>query len=698
MKCNTLKFTTHQNTTLGATSSYKLTSHEDLEDEPEEELIIELEGDASDISYDVEVTKPCRPGDVSSILCHLILSRRTRRVYVGESSSAHDSSHVDGLAPWALRLDLEASRAQARVMEDEELLNHDLENVERALGNVLERMSVLESRNATLKKRLAETETPKKLVWAPMEPIMPPKAMSEARADDEKAGVLEPAVLRGRWCEPWCWSLGVLESVVLELVVPDRHRPKLLVIARKGIRPVGPRMVEPEQVKVEAQYNSLVSKNIRGDVTSSRPAGIDEAVQGIVVVVVTTDAIIIVRKTKEGANAGTMTNACTRIQQISKVSARIRTYWGLLEKVITLIDIEPVELDTCYEVELADGKVYIEKGCELFLAQVTEQESKEKRLEDVPVIRYFPWIRITPSENERSCPSNCKSCQRKVLFDRAQLNKLTIKNRYPLPRIDDLFDQLQVRQYYTAQEGKRDTYVVYCDASLKGFGVVLMQREKRVDGLNFRVITIVLFIITWERRMRKDKEPIRVCALVVTVHNNLPEQIQNATCEGCKEEQYVPKGISWQRGAFEVRSDGNEMSERRAEHQKPSGLLQQPEIPVWKWERITMDFISKLPRTPSGYDSIWVIVDRLTKSAHFILMNEKYKMEKLTQLYLKEIFCWYESLGTNLDMSTAYHPETDGQSERTIQTLEDMLRACVIDFGSGWDKERTLPNSHTKIS
>ncbi|GKA60124.1 putative reverse transcriptase domain-containing protein [Tanacetum coccineum] len=122
----------------------------------------------------------------------------------------------------------------------------------------------------------------------------------------------------------------------------------------------------------------------------------------------------------------------------------------------------------------------------------------------------------------------------------------------------------------------------------------------------------------------------------------------------------------------------------KAEHQKPSGLLQQSEIPVWKWERITMDFITKLPRTPSGYDSIWVIVDRLTKSAHFIPMNEKYKMEKLTRLYLKEIVCRHgvpmsiisdrdprfasrfwrslqKSLGTNLDMSTAYHPKTDGQ-------------------------------------
>ncbi|GJZ91648.1 putative reverse transcriptase domain-containing protein [Tanacetum coccineum] len=151
----------------------------------------------------------------------------------------------------------------------------------------------------------------------------------------------------------------------------------------------------------------------------------------------------------------------------------------------------------------------------------------------------------------------------------------------------------------------------------------------------------------------------------------------------------------------------------KAEHQKPSGLLQQLEIPVWKWERITIDFLSGLPRTPSGYDIIWVIVDRLTKSAHCLPMKKTDSMEKLTRLYLKEIVCRHgvpiliildrdshftlrfwrslqEALGTNLDMSTAYHPQTDGQSERTKQTLEDMLRAYVIDFGSSWDHHLPL--------
>ncbi|GKD96869.1 putative reverse transcriptase domain-containing protein, partial [Tanacetum coccineum] len=117
----------------------------------------------------------------------------------------------------------------------------------------------------------------------------------------------------------------------------------------------------------------------------------------------------------------------------------------------------------------------------------------------------------------------------------------------------------------------------------------------------------------------------------------------------------------------------------KAEHQSPSGLLVQPEIPQWKWDNIIMDFITKLPKSSQGYDTIWVIVDRLTKSAIFVPMRKTDPMEKLARMYLKE-----KALGMNLDMSTAYHPQTDGQSERTIQTLEDMLRACVIDFGKGW--------------
>ncbi|GJU72886.1 putative reverse transcriptase domain-containing protein [Tanacetum coccineum] len=126
-------------------------------------------------------------------------------------------------------------------------------------------------------------------------------------------------------------------------------------------------------------------------------------------------------------------------------------------------------------------------------------------------------------------------------------------------------------------------------------------------------------------------------------------------------------------------------SKVNAEHQRPLGLLQQPKIPEWKWDKITMDFITKLPRTKCGHDTIWVIVNRLTKSALFLAIREDYRTERLARLYIDEIIARHGVLGKRLDMSTAYHPQIDGKSERTIQTLEDMLRACVIDFGGNWD-------------
>ncbi|CAL9006102.1 unnamed protein product [Prunus brigantina] len=143
----------------------------------------------------------------------------------------------------------------------------------------------------------------------------------------------------------------------------------------------------------------------------------------------------------------------------------------------------------------------------------------------------------------------------------------------------------------------------------------------------------------------------------------------------------------------------------KAERQKPSGLMQPLPIPEWKWELITMDFVFKLPRTSKGHDGIWVIVDRLTKSAHFLPVKETYPLSRLAKLFVDEIIrlhgapvsivsdrdarftsrfwkCLHEAMGTRLRFSTAFHPQTDGQSERTIQTLEDMLRSCVLHYHS----------------
>jgi IS30 family transposase len=138
--------------------------------------------------------------------------------------------------------------------------------------------------------------------------------------------------------------------------------------------------------------------------------------------------------------------------------------------------------------------------------------------------------------------------------------------------------------------------------------------------------------------------------------------------------------------------------------QRPAGLLYPLKIPERKWEEIEMDFIVGLAHTQVGYDSIWVIVDRLIKVAHIIPIKTTYSGAKLAELYMSQIVClhgvpkkmisdrgsqftskfWeklHESMDTKLNFSSAYHPQTDGQPERTNQILEDMLRACTLKYG-----------------
>ena len=140
----------------------------------------------------------------------------------------------------------------------------------------------------------------------------------------------------------------------------------------------------------------------------------------------------------------------------------------------------------------------------------------------------------------------------------------------------------------------------------------------------------------------------------------------------------------------------------KAEHEKPAGLLQPLEVAERKWEHVTMDFVTYLPRIPQGYDAVWVIVDRLTKSAHFLAVRMTFTLERFFRLYIQEIVwlhgvpvsivsdrdprftthfskSFQKVMGTRLTMSTSFHPQTNGQSERTIQVLEDMVRACIMN-------------------
>jgi hypothetical protein len=147
----------------------------------------------------------------------------------------------------------------------------------------------------------------------------------------------------------------------------------------------------------------------------------------------------------------------------------------------------------------------------------------------------------------------------------------------------------------------------------------------------------------------------------------------------------------------------------KAEHQWPAGLLQPLQVPEWKWEDIAIDFIMGMLRTQSGYDSIWVIVDRLTKVTHFILVKTTYIGPQLAELYMSRIVCLHEvpkkivsdrgtqftsrfwerlleTLDTQLHFSSAYHPQTDGQTKKVNLILEDMLRTCALQYRKSWDK------------
>ncbi|GKB87316.1 putative reverse transcriptase domain-containing protein [Tanacetum coccineum] len=216
----------------------------------------------------------------------------------------------------------------------------------------------------------------------------------------------------------------------------------------------------------------------------------------------------------------------------------------------------------------------------------------------------------------------------------------------------------------------------------------------------------------------------------MTIGLDLPKQILNAQTEAQKPEnlknEYVcgmikkdiPKeklephadgtlclnGRSWLPCYGDLRSVI--MHESRPNTKGDQVCWYNPRYPNGSGINIIMDFVIKLPKSSQGYDTIWVIVDRLTKSAIFTPMRETDSMERLARMYLNEvvtrhgipvsIICdrdprfasnfWrslQKALGTSLDMSIAYHPQTNGQSKRTIQTLEDMLRACAIDFGNG---------------
>ncbi|GJY58117.1 putative reverse transcriptase domain-containing protein [Tanacetum coccineum] len=712
-----------------------------------------------------------------------------------------------------------------------------------------------------------------------------------------------------------------------------------------------PEMVPSEKKKVEAYIRGL-PKNIKGETTSSRPVVLNEAAEWLYLngAEFTKPRLKELLKQQEKMFDTNVVKEATRamhaqrelIDKVEMCEVKRMTL-NLLDARYLTFDVMPIELvrfdviigmDWLVErdvvivcgkkevhvpyknktlvvkgdsgasrlkvISCIKARKYIERGSQLFLAQVTEKEPSKKQLQDVPVIHTFPeeFLYDTcglPPPRQFSLEDQLKELLEKgfirpssspwgapVLFvkkkdrsfrmciDYRELNKLTVKNRYPLPRIDDLFDQLQgssiyskidlrsgpmnrvckpylgkLRSYFNCDiliyipriqkstkpfeiilvkllkksnsktrpktrsgdflglsrynllgsplinnkvvywdppvQGLRlseiglhpitdrrsqtifrknkkyewgteedeafetlkhklcsapilalpegtENFVVYCDASHKGYGSILMHREKviayasrqlkkheenytthdlelgapgkptcgrrpvertenqkGIDPRKRRYTPIIPERINRssnaqtdakrKRKTKKLKNPWKAdqANILSPFHWKNPNALKDEFGSD-QDLSRLKAALLWPNMKDEIATYVNKCltcAKVKAEHQKPSGLLQQPEIPEWKWEKITIGFQLRIfQETPSGNDFHLVIVEQFKRILDITTIQERD--------------------GNPKEYEHCLPPETDGQSERTIQTLEDMLRACVIDFGSSWDRHLPL--------
>ncbi|GJY66852.1 putative reverse transcriptase domain-containing protein [Tanacetum coccineum] len=366
-----------------------------------------------------------------------------------------------------------------------------------------------------------------------------------------------------------------------------------------------------------------------------------------------------------------------------------------------------------------------------------EKESKEKRLEDVLVICDFPGVfpeelpglplprqvefrielvpgaaliahapyRLAPSEM-RELSIQLQELSFRMCIDYRELNKLTVKNRYPLPRIDDLFDQLQGFSVYSKID-LRSRYHQLCiteeDIPITAFrtrGVHVdpakieaikswaapttpievrqfiglagyyrshiddASRQLKDHEENYTTHDLVLGVVVFALR----NKPLRVRALMMTVHNDLPKQIHEAQKEAMKRENVKAENLG--RLINGLRDLVMHESHKSKYSIHPgSDKMYQDLKPLYRWSNMKADIVTYVSEC---------------------LTCVKVKAEHQKPSGLLQQLEILEALGTNLDMSTAYHPQTNGLSERNVQMLGDMLHAYVIDFGSSWDRHLPL--------
>ncbi|GJZ96903.1 reverse transcriptase domain-containing protein [Tanacetum coccineum] len=310
-------------------------------------------------------------------------------------------------------------------------------------------------------------------------------------------------------------------------------------------------------------------------------------------------------------------------------------------------------------------------------SELEELSGQLKELQDKGFIRpsSYPWG--APILFVKKKDGSFRMC-----IDYKELNRLTVKNHYPLPRIDDLFDQLKEKLY--AKFSKCELWL----REVKFLGHVINGNGIHVDPSKIEAVK------NWKAprtpteelafQILKDKlcnapalalfdGPEDFVGDVRTLIIDKAHKSKYSVHSRVDKMYYDLRDMYWWPG---MKKEIAEYVSRcltclkvKTEHQRLSGLLQQPEIPIWKLEGIAIDFVTKLPRTSSGHDIIWVIMDQLTKSAHFLPMREDYKIDRLARLYLNEIVARH---GVPISIIS------DRDSRFTS-------RACVLDFGGSWD-------------
>ncbi|GKC09297.1 reverse transcriptase domain-containing protein [Tanacetum coccineum] len=398
-------------------------------------------------------------------------------------------------------------------------------------------------------------------------------------------------------------------------------------------------------------------------------------------------------------------------------------------------------------IPLPDGKVLrvIGERPEEKMRHLRTAKTKEQNQEEIVVVRDYPEVfpddlsglppnreiefrielvpgaipvvkssyRLTPSEME----------------ELSELNKLTIKNRYPLPRIDDLFDQLQGSQYFSKIDLRSGYHQLrvheddipktafrtrygHFEFTVMPFGLTNAPATREEHEVHLGLVLELLKKEKLYAKFSKCEFWLREVQFLGHVINgdgihvdpskieaNIKDKILAAQEEASDESAGLQKGLD---EMIERRSDGalSNMGffegdrywwprmkkdiavyvsrcltclKVKAEHQRSFGLLQQPRIPEWKWEGIAMDFMDRLVR-------LYLNETAARRGVPISIISNR--DSRFTLRFWQSM---QEALGTRLDMSTAYHPQTDGQSERTIQTLQDMLKACILDFGESWD-------------